>query len=450
MIETTSLACVFAVLIAAGPVETTPDPLRPDCPGRIVCPLTGKPVCKDRCPLDEAVVAPGMLAERDKADGAPVSLGLSLQPLIDHFNAGRGKTRFVAIVSSTCPACVFGAEAVKASVLDAYPDADIQVSVVWIDMLPSDNEGAALESSALFGDPPDPRLKQFHDPNRRTGRAFARDLLYEGGGVAWDMYLYYDKLAVWNDTLPKPVEWYHQLGGGKRADPSKFRPGEKLTTALREATGRVVERNPAALAPDGTEPAVASVGFNGTVLAIGGMTCQGCVAKVSDTLAGVAGVEKVDVSLETGLAWIRFGKDTTVEPSTLIGAVDESGFTASAPEASSVLSIPVALVDTGPRLELLSFPGCPTATVLHANLAEATSQLGLVNCRIEAVNLAELEAGDPRRGWGSPTVLVDGVDLFGKARPADEGMSCRIYPDGKAPSTEQITARLESRLTTDS
>lgn len=24
---------------------------RPDCPGKIVCPLTGELVCKDRCPL---------------------------------------------------------------------------------------------------------------------------------------------------------------------------------------------------------------------------------------------------------------------------------------------------------------------------------------------------------------------------------------------------------------
>ncbi len=28
-------------------------PLRPDCPGRIVCPLTGEEVCKDLCPLQE-------------------------------------------------------------------------------------------------------------------------------------------------------------------------------------------------------------------------------------------------------------------------------------------------------------------------------------------------------------------------------------------------------------
>ena len=26
---------------------------RPDCPGKIICPLTGQLVCKDRCPLHE-------------------------------------------------------------------------------------------------------------------------------------------------------------------------------------------------------------------------------------------------------------------------------------------------------------------------------------------------------------------------------------------------------------
>ena len=33
------------------------DPLREDCPGRIVCPLTGELVCKDRCPLGDGTKA---------------------------------------------------------------------------------------------------------------------------------------------------------------------------------------------------------------------------------------------------------------------------------------------------------------------------------------------------------------------------------------------------------
>lgn len=32
----------------------TDDQNRPDCPGRVVCPLTGQLVCKDRCPVGEA------------------------------------------------------------------------------------------------------------------------------------------------------------------------------------------------------------------------------------------------------------------------------------------------------------------------------------------------------------------------------------------------------------
>lgn len=31
---------------------------RPDCPGKIVCPLTGEQVCKDRCPVTAAHIPP--------------------------------------------------------------------------------------------------------------------------------------------------------------------------------------------------------------------------------------------------------------------------------------------------------------------------------------------------------------------------------------------------------
>jgi len=37
------------------PLDQTAE--RNDCPGRIVCPLTGAPVCKDRCPLGETAAA---------------------------------------------------------------------------------------------------------------------------------------------------------------------------------------------------------------------------------------------------------------------------------------------------------------------------------------------------------------------------------------------------------
>jgi len=36
---------------------------RADCPGRIECPLTGELVCKDRCPAEEAVVVEAVEAD---------------------------------------------------------------------------------------------------------------------------------------------------------------------------------------------------------------------------------------------------------------------------------------------------------------------------------------------------------------------------------------------------
>jgi len=31
---------------------------RPDCPGTVVCPLTGEPVCRDQCPAGSETTAP--------------------------------------------------------------------------------------------------------------------------------------------------------------------------------------------------------------------------------------------------------------------------------------------------------------------------------------------------------------------------------------------------------
>ncbi len=31
---------------------------RPNCPGRIICPETGEPICLDQCPLEDDAVKP--------------------------------------------------------------------------------------------------------------------------------------------------------------------------------------------------------------------------------------------------------------------------------------------------------------------------------------------------------------------------------------------------------
>ncbi len=41
---------VLAAFSGYGVATTQSD--RPDCPGRVVCPLTGQEICADRCPAD--------------------------------------------------------------------------------------------------------------------------------------------------------------------------------------------------------------------------------------------------------------------------------------------------------------------------------------------------------------------------------------------------------------
>ena len=61
----TPIALIAAAAIAATAyaVSSSSSPDRTDCPGKIVCPLTGDLVCKDRCPAHstdsaETVVPP--------------------------------------------------------------------------------------------------------------------------------------------------------------------------------------------------------------------------------------------------------------------------------------------------------------------------------------------------------------------------------------------------------
>ncbi len=51
--RTLLIAMLVAGVAAAGLALAAGSNSRPDCPGKIICPLTGELVCKDRCPLGE-------------------------------------------------------------------------------------------------------------------------------------------------------------------------------------------------------------------------------------------------------------------------------------------------------------------------------------------------------------------------------------------------------------
>ena len=90
---------------------------------------------------------------------------------------------------------------------------------------------------------------------------------------------------------------------------------------------------------------------------------------------------------------------------------------------------------------LLYFDDCPNWKVADDRLATAARDLPDVTVTRHLVDTPE-EA--ERVGFrGSPSILVDGVDVFAKA-DAPVGLSCRVYqtPDGPAgsPTVEQLRA----------
>lgn len=96
------------------------------------------------------------------------------------------------------------------------------------------------------------------------------------------------------------------------------------------------------------------------------------------------------------------------------------------------------------RVELIYDRDCPNIGAARAVLAEALAKAGLPRKWTEWDRQAPASPAYVR-GYGSPTILVDGADVGG-ARAADAA-SCRVYAgDGAGlsgtPSVEQLTAAL--------
>ncbi len=134
----------------------------------------------------------------------------------------------------------------QTAILQAFPGLDLQVIIVWIDMLETDNAQAAQNAAALFNDP---RLIQFHDPRKLVGKAIAESLGGQGK-IAWDTYLFYAPGLEWNVEPPKPSKWMHQLNPSTWAAPDLYRTGSDLVEELRESVAQQCYNRPC-LNPNG-------------------------------------------------------------------------------------------------------------------------------------------------------------------------------------------------------
>ena len=88
-------------------------------------------------------------------------------------------------------------------------------------------------------------------------------------------------------------------------------------------------------------------------------------------------------------------------------------------------------------IEFLGFDGCPNTPVLFERLLAASPKREIVE-----VDLMKLKIGDSRLGWGAPTILVDGKDLFGLSPFPDRSVSCRNWSMG-LPEVSEIKEALK-------
>lgn len=78
------------------------------------------------------------------------------------------------------------------------------------------------------------------------------------------------------------------------------------------------------------------------------------------------------------------------------------------------------------RVDLVFDDDCPNVPAAREQLRAAFAQLGLNPRWRELVN-GDADVPEYARGFGSPTVLVDGRDILGAA--PDRASSCRLYRD---------------------
>jgi hypothetical protein len=88
-------------------------------------------------------------------------------------------------------------------------------------------------------------------------------------------------------------------------------------------------------------------------------------------------------------------------------------------------------------IEFLCFDGCPYTPQLRQRLHAA-----LPDATIIEVDLMKLDSGDPRLGWGAPTILVNGADLFGIKPSKGGSVSCRNWNKG-LPDVQDIRLAMQ-------
>jgi len=227
----------------AGSKEQEPPPanMKPFYDSTDICPLHGEGNCSGTCQarstctvehLDQTVaraVDNDVAVEVTKLDN-------SINSLKNAFNNDMSHPRFVAVLSSVCRWCIDGAKKIKESLLEQDGTDDFRLYIIWMDMLEDDNFASAQKAAKLLNDP---RVTHYYTSGKQVGREIAAQIS-GNEGVAWDIYLFYDKNARWENNFPGPADYVHQLNPDyyNWVEEDKYYSGEPLKQQLTDLTSK--------------------------------------------------------------------------------------------------------------------------------------------------------------------------------------------------------------------
>jgi copper ion binding protein len=185
---------------------------------------------RENCSASSCQIPMGDLPKEENRDLIDLK---DLSQIQKAFNQYPEKTKFIAILSSTCMWCLKGAESVQKTIIDNMEKKNLSVIIVWTNMLQSDGEKTAFRAASLFKNK---SIVQFFDEENKFGDIAAKSI-NPAGEQAWDIYMFFDKDTKWTKSLPRPFEYVHQLGPTRTwVDQTKYFCGSKLTERLETIT----------------------------------------------------------------------------------------------------------------------------------------------------------------------------------------------------------------------
>lgn len=91
--------------------------------------------------------------------------------------------------------------------LDKVKGEDIAVYAVWLPILGIDSKASMPMATRQFSDP---RVHQYWDGEAELAKSYSP--IVKADGVAWDVYMLFDRNAEWKDKPPAPVYLMDKIG----------------------------------------------------------------------------------------------------------------------------------------------------------------------------------------------------------------------------------------------